>query len=176
MAAHQKNNGVALVDSPSGNALIEALAKNELADGQMNNSTAKFFTQAFANAYGLNAPEVTAQVINNDTAQQLRQQRTTPEKLAEFTQKTIDNFIRGAANGLNRGAGAALKALHENPIAAGTSLAGLASAGVCPYLSGLGSVPQTVHQLKNASETSAQTLEQVKQNIGMSNASKSDWF
>jgi hypothetical protein len=136
LASQQR--GTALVNTPDGNKYIEALAENELADRSFNNSTAKFFGQAFANAYGTGAAPVDLNMIKNDTALQAQRQGVSLDRVKQFTAATVRNFISGTKDGFGAGLRSAMGMVKNHPILAGANAATIAaSAGVCPYLSGL---------------------------------------
>ncbi len=136
LASQQK--GTALVNTPDGNEYIQALAENELADKSFNNSTAKFFGQAFANAYGTGAAPVDLNMIKNDTAVQAQRQGVTLDRVKQFTAATVTNFVNGTKDGFGQGLRSAMGMVKDHPILAGANAATIAaSAGVCPYLSGL---------------------------------------
>ena len=136
LASQQR--GTALVDTPDGNKYIQALAENELADRSFNNSTAKFFGQAFANAYGTGAAPVDLNMIKNDTALQAQRQGVSLDRVKQFTAATVNNFISGTKDGFGAGLRSAMGMVKNHPILAGANAATIAaSAGVCPYLSGL---------------------------------------
>jgi len=136
LASQQKST--ALVNTPDGNEYIQALAENEVADRSFNNSTAKFFGQAFANAYGTGAPPVDLNMIKNDTAVQAQRQGVTLDRVKQFTAATVSNFVKGSKEGFGQGLRSAMGMVKDHPILAGANAATIAaSAGVCPYLSGL---------------------------------------
>ena len=136
LASQQK--GTALVNTPDGNEYIQALAENELADRSFNNSTAKFFGQAFANAYGTGAAPVTLNMIQNDTAVQAQRQGVSLDRVKQFTAATVTNFVNGTRDGFGQGLRSAMGMVKDHPVLAGVNAATIAaSAGVCPYIGGL---------------------------------------
>jgi hypothetical protein len=150
--------GTALVDSPDANPYIQALAENELADRSFNNSGAKFFGQAFANAYGTGAAPVTLQMIQNDTAVQAQQQGISMNTVKQVTAATVQNFVTGTKNGLSQGLRSAMSMVKDHPIIAGANMAGIAmTAGVCPYLSGLTANISSAGGTQNISNNSGLT-------------------
>ena len=128
---------VALVKSPDGIKYMSALAENEVADRSFNNSTAKFFGQAFANAYGTGATPVTLGMIQQDTANVARQQGISVNTVKQVTAATIRNFIDGSKEGWTQGLNLAKSMYKDHPVMAGLNMAGTSVAAICPYIGGL---------------------------------------
>ncbi len=128
---------VALVKSPDGIKYMSALAENEVADRSFNNSTAKFFGQAFANAYGTGAAPVTLGMIQQDTANVARQQGISVNTVKQVTAATIRNFIDGSKEGWTQGLNLAKSMYKDHPVMAGLNMAGTSVAAICPYIGGL---------------------------------------
>jgi hypothetical protein len=136
LAAYE--SGAALVDTPAGKQWSQLLAFSELADGKVNNSSSRYFAQAFASAYtGGRVAKVTEGQIVNDIYREGAANGKTIRTIAQDVGRTVAQFGKIGLQNIHRGVQAYTQEVAQNPGAViGTALGSMA-AGVCPYLAGL---------------------------------------
>jgi hypothetical protein len=141
IAVHElASNGVsqALVSTPEGLAFAQSLAEHELADGVINNTSAKFFVQAFDSAYSNGAiPKVTMEQVQQDTQAQAAKAGRTLQEVKSLVSKTVDSFTKGTLEGVSQGLGSFSDSLKNHPQTVVGQAGSMMLGAVCPYLAAL---------------------------------------
>lgn len=130
--------GKALVNTPEGLQFAQSMAENELADGTVNNSSSKFFVQAFDSAYSNGTvPKVSIGQIQQDTQAQASRAGKTLQDVKNLVTKTVDSFAKGTFSGLGQGMSNFTDTLKNHPAAVAGQAGSMMLGAVCPYLASL---------------------------------------
>ncbi len=141
IALHElASNGVgkALVSTPEGIQFSQSMAEHEMADGSINNTSSKFFVQAFDSAYSNGAvPKVSIGQIQQDTQAQASRAGRTLQDVKNLVSKTVDAFAKGAFSGVGQGLGSFSDMLKNHPAMVAGQAGSMMLGAVCPYLAAL---------------------------------------
>jgi hypothetical protein len=128
----------ALVNSPEGLQFAQTMAEHELADGSINNTSSKFFVQAFDSAYSNGAiPKVSIGQIQTDTQAQASKSGRTLQDVKTLVSKTVDAFAKGTFSGVSQGLGSFADSVKNHPAMVAGQAGSMMLGAVCPYLAAL---------------------------------------
>jgi len=130
--------GKALVSTPEGLQFAQGIAEHEMADGSINNTSSKFFVQAFDSAYSNGAvPKVSMSQIQQDTQAQAARSGRTLQDVKSLVSKTVDAFAKGTFSGVSQGLGSFADTMKNHPAMVAGQAGSMMLGAVCPYLAAL---------------------------------------
>jgi hypothetical protein len=136
LASNRANK--ALVTTPEGLQFAQSIAEHEMADGSINNTSSKFFVQAFDSAYSNGAvPKVSMSQIQQDTQLQAARSGRTLQDVKSLVTKTVDAFAKGTFSGVSQGLGSFADTMKNHPAMVAGQAGSMMLGAVCPYLAAL---------------------------------------